>query len=166
MINLKLMNAHNPHCHFKMEGLQFAKRRLHVLARLKICIFFSSFGKNSGQFFCYRWSGNLYEFLSICLGLGPAPQIFIKLYNITQDKHQNYSLLRRHAIGLSFFRRDTQDLKNSNLPSATSRICHKLEKVCVDASAGKRVFRLDNQRHCFRPFFKQNKNIESSFRMC
>ena len=43
-------------------------------------------------------------------------------------------------------------------------ICHKLEKVCVNFSAGIRAFGPDNQLSHFRIFIKQNKNSESSFR--
>ena len=39
--------------------------------------------------------------------------------NLTQDKHQNYNLLRRHVIDWSL------EPRHSNLSSATSRICHK-----------------------------------------
>ena len=85
--------------------------------------------------------------------------------NLTQDKHQNNNLLRRHAIDWSLFRRNNHESRHSNLPSATSRICHKLEKVCVDTSAGNRVFGPDNQLCHPGTFFKQNKNSESSFRM-
>ena len=49
--------------------------------------------------------------------------------NPTQTKYQNNNLLRRHAIDWSLFRRDIHRPRHNNLPSATSRICHKLEKV-------------------------------------
>ena len=62
--------------------------------------------------------------------------------NLMQDKHQSYNLLRRHAIDWSLFRRDTHELRHDHLPSATSRICHKLEKVCVNTSAGNRFLGL------------------------
>ena len=41
----------------------------------------------------------------------------------------------------------------------------KIEKVCVDTSAGNRDFGSDNQLCHSRTFFKQSKNTESSFRM-
>ena len=62
--------------------------------------------------------------------------------NLTQDKHQNNNLLRRHATDWSLFRRDSHEPRHSNFPSATSRVCHKLEKICVDTSAGNRVLGL------------------------
>ena len=48
--------------------------------------------------------------------------------NFTQDKHQNNNLLRRHAIDWSLFRRDSHEPRHSNLPSATSRICHNWKR--------------------------------------
>ena len=51
--------------------------------------------------------------------------------NLTQDKNQNYNLLSRRAIDWSHFRRDTHEPRHSNLPSETSGICHKLDKVCM-----------------------------------
>ena len=85
--------------------------------------------------------------------------------NLTQDKHQNHYLLRRHVIDWLLFRRDTHESKHSNLSSATSRICQKLEKVYVDTIAGSRVFGPDNQLCYSRTFFKQNRYTESSFKM-
>ena len=35
--------------------------------------------------------------------------------NLTQDKHQNNNLLRRHDIDGSLFRRDTHDTHNTHL---------------------------------------------------
>ena len=55
--------------------------------------------------------------------------------------------------------------RDSNLPSETSRVCHKLEKVCVDSSPGNRVFGPENQICPCRTFFQQNKKSKSSFRM-
>ena len=83
---------------------------------------------------------------------------------MTQDKHQNNNLLTGHAVDWSLYRRNSYEPRHSNLPSATSRICHKLEKVCVDTIAANRFFGPDNQLCHSRAFIKQNKNLESSFR--
>ena len=112
----------------------------------------------------------MYEFLCLYFGLGPAPQISQKIAkhandNFKQNKHQNNNLLRRHATDLPLFRRDSHELIHNNLPSATSRICHKMEKVCGDTSAGNRLFGPGNQLCHTITFFKQNKNSESSFRI-
>ena len=82
-----------------------------------------------------------------------------------QIKHQNNNLLRRHTIDWSLFRRNSHELRHSNLPSATSRIFHKLEKVCFETSAGNRILGSENQFCHSRTSFKQNKNSQSSFRM-
>ena len=74
----------------------------------------------------------------------------------------NIKYRRRHAVNWSLFKRDAHELRHGNLPSATSRICHELEKSCVDTSAGNRVLEPDNQLCHSRTFIKQNKNSESS----
>ena len=84
--------------------------------------------------------------------------------NFGLDEHQNNDLPRQHAVDWSLFLRDTHEARHSNLPSAASRICHKLEKVCVDTIAASRFFGPDNQLCHSRAFIKQNKNLESSFR--
>ena len=53
---------------------------------------------------------------------------------------------------------ESHESRHNTLPSATSRICHKLEKVCVDTSEGNRAFGPDNQLSHSGTFFKQNKN--------
>ena len=35
--------------------------------------------QSSWNYVRFSWSGNLYEFLCLCFGLGPAPRIFSKL---------------------------------------------------------------------------------------
>ena len=103
----------------------------------------------------------------------PLPLIWLNIHKIfktasdnrTQDKYQNNNFLKWHAIDWSFFRRDTNEPRHSNFLSVTSRICHKLGKVCVDTSQGNKVFGLDNQLCHPRTFFKQNKNSEKSIRM-
>ena len=125
--------------------------------------------KNSRQFICFRWSRNLYKFLCLCFGLEPAPQIFTKLLkvpmtilhriNINIIIHLDNMLLICHSL------EDTHKSRHSNLPSATSRICHKLQKFCIDTSARNRVFGPNKKLCHYRTFFKQNKNSESCFRI-
>ena len=157
-----------------MEGLQnlkkhVAKRILHVQIRLNSCIFFSSLGKKFKAIRSLQLVRKLVRVTLFLLWFGTSTTNIHKIVksandSLTQDKHQNYNLFRRHAIDWLLFRRDTHESKHSNLPSATSGICHKLEIICVDNSVGNRVFGLENQLcHC-STFFKQNKNSESSFR--
>ena len=58
-----------------------------------------------------------------------------------------------------------EEILMSRNTAISSRICHKLEKVCVDTIAGNRVFGPDNQLLYSRTFFKQNRYAESSFKM-
>ena len=48
--------------------------------------------KQSSKYVRFKWVGNLYEFLSLCFGLGPAPKVFIALLKIPT------ALLRRINI--------------------------------------------------------------------
>ena len=137
VINLKQLNMYIPYCHFRMEGLQNLKYMLQkgdYMCKLDLqdAYFSVPLEKNSRQFVRFRWSGNSYEFLCLCFGLGPANiHKIVKSANDnpTQTKYKNNNLLRRHAIDWSLFRRDIHRPRHNNLPSATSRICHKLEKV-------------------------------------
>ena len=47
--------------------------------------------------------------------------------NLMQGKRQNYNVLKRHVTDWPLFRTDIYEPKLSNLPTATYRICHKLE---------------------------------------
>ena len=115
-------------------------------ASLKRHIFFSSLGKKSRQFVCFSWSGNLYEFLCLCFGLGPALQIFTKLLKVP------ITILHRTKIKIIIYLDDMLLIGHSleeillcqNL-SATPRICHKLGNICVGTSARNIIFGLDNQ---------------------
>ena len=139
VVNLKQLNAFIPYCHFKMEGLQNLKYMLQkgdyiYKLDLKDAYFSVPLDKNSGQFVRFRWSGNLCEFLLLLFWSGTSTTNIHKIAkkandNLTQDKHQNNNLLRRHAIDWSLFRRDNDEWRHSSLLSATSRICHKLENV-------------------------------------
>ena len=49
---------------------------------LKDAYFSDPLEKNSRQFVRFRWSENLYKFVCLCFGLGPAPRIFTKLLKV------------------------------------------------------------------------------------
>ena len=86
VINLKQLNAYIPYCHFRMEGLQNLKYMLQSYMcklDLKDAYFSVPLEKISRKFVRFRWSGNLYEFLCLCFGLGPAPRIFTKLLKVS-----------------------------------------------------------------------------------
>ena len=161
---------------FEKSEIHVAKRRVHVQTRLKRCIFFSSLGKKFKAICSLLLVRKLVQVPLSLLWFGTSTSNIHKTVkstsnNLMQDKHQNNNLLRRHAIDWSLLRRGTHEPRYSNPLFATSRICHKLEKVCVDTSTGKDslgqtgVFGPDNQLCHSRTFFKQNKDSESSFRM-
>ena len=102
VINLKQLNAYIPYCHFKMEGL-LSKRRLHVQTRLERCIFFSSLGKKFKAICLRMLVRKLVQVPLVLLWFGTSTTNVYKIVksandNLTQDKHQNNNLLRRHAI--------------------------------------------------------------------
>ena len=146
VINLKQLNAYIQYCHFKMEGLQNLECMLQkgdYMSKLdlKRCIFFNSLGKMF-KTICLL-SSVVRKLARVSLPLlwfGTSTTNIIKIAksaneNLTQYKHQNNNLLRQHAIDWSLFGRNSHESRHSNRPSTTSKICHKLEKVCVDTSA-------------------------------
>ena len=83
VINFKNLNKFIPYLHFKIEGLhclKFLQEQDDMLCKtdLKEAYFSVSLNKNSQKFVRFQWSGNLYQFLCLCFGLGPAPRIFEK----------------------------------------------------------------------------------------
>ena len=52
---------------------------------LKEAYFSVPLNKNSQNFVRFQWSGNMYEFLCLCFGIGPAPRIFTKLLKVPID---------------------------------------------------------------------------------
>ena len=65
---------------------------------------------------------------------------------------------------VTLFGRNSHESRHSYHPSATSRICHKLENVCgVDNSAGIRVLGPDILELSLNK--TKQKKLESSFRM-
>ena len=59
---------------------------------LKDAYFSVPLHKDSRKLIRFLWSGNLYEFLCLCFGLGPAPKIFKKILKVPM------ALLRRLNI--------------------------------------------------------------------
>ena len=84
-INLKALNKFIPYKHFKMEGLHCLKYLLEendFLCKidLKDAYFSVPLFMSSRKFVRFAWSGNFYEFLYLCFGLGPAPRGYIQNY--------------------------------------------------------------------------------------
>ena len=91
-----------PYQHFKMEGMHLIKDLLQehdflIKIDLKDAYFGIPLDKSSRKYIRFQWEGNLYEFLCLCFGLGPAPLIFTKLLKIP------IALLRRINVRIVKF---------------------------------------------------------------
>ena len=64
---------------------------------LKDAYFCMPLHKNSRKFVELHWSGNLYQFICLCFGLGPAPRIFTKFLKIPM------AILRRINIRILIY---------------------------------------------------------------
>ena len=87
VINLKNLNSIIPYLHFKMERLNLLKDLLREkdfmckidLKDAYLCV---PFHPEHRKYIRFKWQGQLYEFLCLCFGLGPAPRVFTKLLKI------------------------------------------------------------------------------------
>ena len=84
IINLKALNLFIPHLHFKMEGVNTLRHTIRQgdwLAKvdLKDAYFSVALHPSQRKFFCFKWGGETYQFVSMPFGLGPAPRVFTKL---------------------------------------------------------------------------------------
>ena len=139
VINLKDLNRFIHYKHFKMEDLHCLKNVLQkgdyiCKIDLKDAYFSVPLHKYSRKLIRFLREGNLYEFLCLCFGLGPAPRIFTKLLKVP------ISVLRRHNKGhnlsrrfIDFGKQHEQNISGKglcDLPIATSRLCDKSKDVC------------------------------------
>ena len=102
LYKLKSSNKFIPCKHFKMEDLHCLKYLLQendFLCKidLKDAYFLVPLCMSSRKCVRFGWLGNLYEFLCLCFGLGPAPRIFPKLLKVP------IALLRRLNICLVIY---------------------------------------------------------------
>ena len=101
-INLKNLNKFILQEHFKMESLHCLKLFLEqddLLCKidLKEAYFSIPLNINSQKLVRFQWSGNIYNFLCLCFGLGLAPRVFTKLLKVL------IALLRRGSTFESLF---------------------------------------------------------------
>ena len=101
-INLKALNKFIPCKHFEMEDLHCLKNLLKesdFLCKidLKDVYFSVPLCMSSRKCVRFGWLVNLYEFLCLCFGLGPAPRLFPKLLKVP------IALLRRLNICLVIY---------------------------------------------------------------
>ena len=102
VINLRNLNSHIPYQHFKMEGLSLLKELLQkgdfmIKIDLKDAYFSVPLSKHSRKYVSFLWEGDIYQFLCLCFGLGPAPRLFTKLLKVP------IALLRRLNVHLIIY---------------------------------------------------------------
>ncbi|XP_057294612.1 uncharacterized protein LOC130623139 [Hydractinia symbiolongicarpus] len=110
--NLKHLNKFVPYHHFKMEGLHLIQEMIQegdymCKIDLKDAYFCVPLHQRSRKYVRFQWQGNLYEFLCMCFGLGPAPRIFTKLMKIP------ISILRKINVGVIIYLNDMLLLRQS-----------------------------------------------------
>ena len=83
VINLKNLNSIISYKHFKMEGLHLLKELLKENDFMcKINLNDAPLHPEHRKYIRLKWEGQLYMFLCLCFGLGPARSIFTKLLKI------------------------------------------------------------------------------------
>ena len=66
--------------------------------------------KDSRKLIRFRWEGNLYEFLCLCFGFGPATRIFIKLLKFPSILRRLNTRVINHLYKILFLGVTIQDL--------------------------------------------------------
>ena len=85
VINLKALNSHLSIPHFKMEGTQNLKdilTKADYMVKLDLQDVYLSvpMHKDMCKYLRFCWEGDVFEFLSLPFGLGPAPMVFYKAF--------------------------------------------------------------------------------------
>ena len=117
IIDLKKVNNFIPYQKFKMESLKNIRSLLQpgdflVKIDLKDAYFTVPINPKSRKFVRFLWEGEVYEFLCLMFGLGPAPRIFTKLMKVP------ISLLQKLKIRLIIYM-DDMLLMGSSLEEIT-----------------------------------------------
>ena len=120
IINLKNLNKFIPYEHFKMESLENIKHLLKkgdlmVKIDLKDAYWSVPISKKSQNMMAFSWEGNLYKFLVMAFGLGPAPRIFTKIMKVP------ISILRKLSIRILIYQDDMLIMAESLLRIQTAR---------------------------------------------
>ena len=79
----------------------------------------------------FTWSGNLYEFLCLCLGLGPPPRIFFKTIeginsSIEVAEHSSSDMSRRYSSNEKDVRENFTEQRHSDFSASTYGFCYSL----------------------------------------
>ena len=120
MIDLKYLHRFIPYRDVKMESshcLKYVLQKGDHMCKigLKDAYFSVPLHKDSRKLVLSLWARNLYEFLCLCFGLGPAPRIFTKLLKVP------ISVLRRLMISIIIYLDDLLVLGNSMSEIFTAR---------------------------------------------
>ena len=114
---------------------------------LKDAYFCVPLSQESQKLVRFYWSGNLYEFLCLCFGLGPAPRIFTKLIKIpthivTKANKDSINCISRRFLDFGQDKRGvSRESRHSDSCFAMSRICNKREEIGIDTLTENTVFR-------------------------
>ena len=112
IINLKHLNKDIEYVHFKMDNLSDIKHLLKkgdVMTKLDLADAYWSVGihPESQKYLKFLWKGNLYQFMVLAFGLGPAPRLFTKLLKVP------ISILRRLNIRIIIYLDDMLIISSS-----------------------------------------------------
>ena len=102
ILNLKKLNQNIPYLHFKMESLKDVKNIIQegdwmVKIDMKDAYFTVPLSQKSQKYVRFKWRNQIYKFLCLCFGIGPAPRLFTKLLKVLT------SVLRRLNIRLVIY---------------------------------------------------------------
>ena len=129
-----------------MEGLHLLKDLLKendymCKIDLKDVYFCVPLHTSQRKYIRFQWEGQLYEFLCLCFGLGPAPRIFTKLMKIP------ISVLRRMNKRLIIYLDDillmAQSISELNIARdslSTIGVSNKPEEIGSDCNSNFRIF--------------------------
>ena len=167
MINLNNLNKFIPYECFKMEGLHFLKFLLEqddLLCKidLKEEYFSVLLNKKSQKFVRFQQFGNLYEFLCLCFGLGPAPRIFtilikVPIATLEAGQHSNHYLPRQYVANGEDVTRTSHGKWHIDFSTATFGFCDKpkkstmhpvkqIEFLCLVTDTEKMTFALSEKK--------------------
>ena len=117
---------------FEKSEIHVAKMTLHMQARFKRHIFFSSLGKKFKAICLFPLIRKLVRVPLPLVWIATGTTYIHKIVkstndNLMQDKRQNLIYLDNMLL----IPHSLEDEIYTYLPSATSRICNKMQKVCV-----------------------------------
>ena len=171
VINLKHLNQSAVYQHFKIEGFHYLQNILKkgdymCELDLKYAHFSVPLNLISRKFVRFLWSGKLYEFLCLCIWLGPTPRIFTKLlkipvFTVASTEHINYNLFG-HVVDGPYNPKNVNGQEHCNFPSSTSRVCTEFQKISLDTYTENRALRSDSKFISRNLVFIGEESVENS----